>query len=145
MNGLYFIPIFSVVLAGLLFRRVSGSTANMALAGGCIILILGYFVPPFTQMAQKVHDFHFLGIVFAILMIFQIVMSKIAPRSEPWVHEDVGAVDLTPWKWAKPMGIGIVVVVLIIYISLADFSVLKEEPAEADAATTEEVTEPLVE
>ncbi len=142
MNGLYFIPIFSVVLAGLLFKRVSGKTANIALAGGCIILILGYFVPPFTSIAQKVHDFHFLGIVFATLMIFQIVMSKVAPRSEPWVHEDSGAVDLTPWKWAKPMGIGIVVVVLIIYISLADFSVLNGDGAAASEEPVVEAVEP---
>ncbi len=124
MNGLYFIPIFSVVLAGLLFKRASAGAANIALLLGCSILILGYFVPPFVGLAEKVHGFHFLGIVFAILMIFQFVMSKVKPLPEDWEHKHSGDVDLTPWKWAKPVGIGIVVFVVALYLSLADFSVL---------------------
>lgn len=124
MNGLYFIPIFSVVLAGLLFKRASAGAANITLVLGCSILILGYFVPPFVGLAEKVHGFHFLGIVFAILMIFQFVMSKVKPLPEDWEHKHSGDVDLTPWKWAKPVGIGIVVFVLALYLSLADFSVL---------------------
>jgi SSS family solute:Na+ symporter len=125
MNGLYFIPIFSVVLAGLLFRRANAKSANIALIAGCGILVLGYFVPPFQGWAEKVHGFHFLGIVFAALMIFQFVMSKVSPLSEPWEHKHSGDVDLTPWKWAKPVGIGIVVFVVALYLSLADFSILK--------------------
>tara|TARA_R110000850_G_scaffold3506_1_gene16842 strand:- start:1250 stop:2860 length:1611 start_codon:yes stop_codon:yes gene_type:complete len=127
MNGLYFIPIFSVVLAGLLFKRANAATANIALAGGCAILILGYFVPPFTGWAQKVHDFHFLGIVFGILMTFQFVMSKVKPLAEPWEQKYSGDVDLTPWKWAKPVGIGIVVAVVLLYLAFADFSVLMDK------------------
>ncbi|MDA0349940.1 MAG: solute:sodium symporter family transporter [Verrucomicrobia bacterium] len=124
MNGLYFIPIFSVVLAGFLFKRASAPAANMALVVGCSILVLGYFVPPFTGMAQQVHDFHFLGLVFALLMVFQFVMSKAKPLPQDWEHKHSGDVDLTPWKWAKPVGIGIVVFVVTLYLSLADFSVL---------------------
>jgi SSS family solute:Na+ symporter len=124
MNGLYFIPIFSVVLAGLLLRRSSATSANITLVTGCVVLVLGYFVPPFTQWAQQVHDFHFLGIVFGALMLFQFAMSKLAPLATPWEHEHSGDVDLTPWRYAKPIGIGIVVFVLIIYLALADFSAL---------------------
>ncbi len=125
MNGLYFIPIFSVVLAGLLFRRAGALAANLSLVGGCGVLILGYFVPPFSGWAEKVHGFHFLGIVFGALMLFQFLMSRIAPLAQPWEHRHSGDVDLTPWKWARPIGIGIVVFVLALYLSLADFSVLK--------------------
>ena len=125
MNGLYFIPIFSVVLAGFLFRRTSSAAANTALVAGCVMLILGYFVPPFSGWAEKVHGFHFLGIVFGALMVFQFIMSKVSPLPEPWEHKHSGDVDLTPWKWAKPIGIGIVVFVFVLYFSLADFSVLK--------------------
>lgn len=125
MNALYFIPIFAVVLAGLLFKRANSTAANIALAGGCLILLLGYFVQPFQGWAEQVHGFHFIGIVFGALMLFQIVMTMVAPRSEPWVHEHSGDVDLTPWKFAWPVGIGIVVFVLALYLAFADFSVLK--------------------
>lgn len=124
MNGLYFIPIFSVVLAGFLFKRAGARAANLSLGIGCGILILGYFVPPFSGWAEKVHGFHFLGIVFGVLMLFQFIMSKVSPLPQPWEHKHSGDVDLTPWKWAKPVGIGIVVFVLVVYLALADFSVL---------------------
>lgn len=124
MNGLYFIPIFAVVLAGFLFKRADALAANLSLAGGCGILILGYFVPPFSEWAKEVHDFHFLGIVFAALMLFQFLMSKIRPRERDWEHKYTGDVDLTPWKWARPIGLGIVLFVLVIYLAFADFSVL---------------------
>ncbi len=124
MNGLYFIPIFSVVLSGFLFKRAAAKHANIALAVGCGILFLGYFVPPFSAWAQKIHGFHFLGLVFALLMAYQFIMSKVDPLGKDWEHINSGDVDLTPWKWAKPIGIGIIVFVLTVYLSLADFSVL---------------------
>lgn len=46
MNGLYFIPIFSVVVMGLLHRRVPAPAANTALVLGFTAIVLGYFVPP---------------------------------------------------------------------------------------------------
>jgi SSS family solute:Na+ symporter len=125
MNGLYFIPIFSVVLAGFLFKRAGALAANIALVGGCSILLIGYFVPPFNAWTAKpLGNFHFLGLVFAALMIFQFVMSKVKPLPQNWEHQYSGDVDLTPWKWAKPLGFGLVAFVVILYLSLADFSIL---------------------
>ncbi len=126
MNGLYFIPIFAVVLAGFLFKRAGALAANVSLLAGCGILLVGYFVPPFSGWTVKPFaNFHFLGIVFAALMIFQFVMSKVRPLAENWEHHYTKEVDLTPWKWAKPLGFGIVAFVVILYLSLADFSVLE--------------------
>jgi SSS family solute:Na+ symporter len=125
MNALYFIPIFSVVLAGFLFKRAAAPAANVSLVAGCVILILGYFVKPFSGWAETVHGFHFIGIVFLALMVFQFVASKVRPLPADWEHHHSGEVDLTPWKWAKPLGIGLVVFVVLLYLSFADFSVLK--------------------
>ena len=71
------------------------------------------------QAARAKHGFHLLGLVFGALMLFQFVMSLVYPMPEPWEHTHTGDVDLTPWKLAKPMGIGIFVVVVTMYIGLA--------------------------
>ena len=68
--------------------------------------------------------FHFLGAVFALLLTIMALSSWIRPMAQPWEHHHSGDVDLTPWKWAKPMGIGLAVAVLLLYMAFADTSVL---------------------
>lgn len=123
MNGLYFIPIFSVVLAGLLIKRANAAAANIALLAGCGILLVGYFVPPFSVWtAAPMANFHFLGVVFLLLTLYQYVMSRVAPRPTDWEQKDSGEVDLTPWRLAKPFGIGLLAFVAIVYLVFAGVS-----------------------
>ena len=126
MNGLYFIPIFSVMLMGMFTKKVPAIAANFALIIGFGSIAAGYFIPPFAKLLEnyKVHEFHFLGAVFAGLILFMALIRLIAPLKTPWVHEASGDVDLTPWKFAWPLGIGIAVAVLGLYIAFADTSVL---------------------
>ena len=44
--------------------------------------------------------------------------------AEPWEQQHSGDVEMTPWKYAKPFGLVLVLLVLLIYVSFADFSVL---------------------
>ncbi|MFV0445029.1 MAG: solute:sodium symporter family transporter [Planctomycetaceae bacterium] len=124
MNGLYFIPIFSVVLVGMLTRRVPAIAANVALIAGVAAISMGYFVPAVERLISGIHGFHFLGIVFVSLIALMLIIGAIRPRETAWVQEDVHAVDLTPWRFAKPVGLVLVVVVMSIYLSLADWSVV---------------------
>lgn len=124
MNGIYFIPIFAVVLVGLLNKRVQKGAANIALVGGIAAISLGYFVPPFQGWAAMIHEYHFIALVFWALILFLVVMSKVKPSPEAWVHHDAGAVNLTPWKYAPLVGGLLVVAVILIYAVFADFSVL---------------------
>ena len=44
--------------------------------------------------------------------------------STEFEQQDVGAVDMTPWRFAKPVGLLLILIVFTIYITLADFPVL---------------------
>lgn len=126
MNGLYFIPIFAVVVMGLLNKKVPSWSANVALIAGFSAIALGYFVPSFDAFINaKIHGFHFLGLVFASLVLLMFVASKVSPRAEAWVQEDAKAVDLTPWKLAVPMGAFLVITALSVYVAFADWSVVE--------------------
>lgn len=124
MNGMYFIPIFAVVLVGMLSKRVPSRAAKQALVTGFVVIAVGYFVSPFDQIVASLHEFHFLGLVFVYLVIYMLVMGEISPTEEEFDQVDVRAVDMTPWKHARLVGSILAATVLMIYIIFADFSVL---------------------
>lgn len=122
MNAMYFIPIFAVVLTGLLNKRVDKAAANTALLAGITLIGLGYFAFPDT--VSRLNEFHFVAIIFALLVAFMLLAARIAPRPTPYVMHDAKAVDLTPWPRARPAGILLVILVVLIYAAFADLSVL---------------------
>ena len=124
MNGLYFIPILAVVMVGMLTRRVPPVAAKIALVAGFLIIACGYFVPAAASIVASMHDFHFLGLVFSYLVVMMLVIGEIWPLKNEWVQVDVRAVDMTPWKHARKASLVLVLLVLTIYISFADISVL---------------------
>ncbi len=125
MNGIYFIPIFAVVVVGMLSRRVPAVAAKVALVAGFTLIAGGYFIPPFDGWVAALHEFHFLGAVFALLVITMLVIGQLRPTPKAWEHVDAGAVNLTPWKHARLVGVGLLVLVFLIYAAFADFSVLR--------------------
>jgi SSS family solute:Na+ symporter len=125
MNGMYFVPIFAVVLVGMLSRRVPPLAAKAGLVTGFAVIAIGYFVPPFDAIVASVHEFHFLGIVFTWLVVMMLVIGELRPRETEWTQPDVGAVDLTPWK-AAPLVSGVLLaLVVLVYVAFADFGVLR--------------------
>ncbi len=124
MNGMYFIPIFSVVLVGMLSKSVPAFAANRALLIGLIVIGCGYFIPPLAAIVDSMHEFHFLGVVFAYLVIYMLVMGELRPSGVRFEQQDAGAVDLEPWKHVKAASLVLVAIVLAIYVVFADSSAL---------------------
>jgi solute:Na+ symporter, SSS family len=124
MNGLYFIPIFSVVVVGMLFRRVPAVAAKIALVAGFASIALGYFVPSLAAVVTRMHEFHFLGAVFVSLIAIMLIIGQLQPRATAWEQQYSGDVELTPWQHSRSVSIGLLVVVLLIYVAFADFSFL---------------------
>ncbi|MBN2642977.1 MAG: solute:sodium symporter family transporter [Victivallales bacterium] len=125
MNGIYFIPIFAVVVVGMLSRRTPATAAKTALIAGLVIIISGYFIPPFNGITKIMSEYHFLGLVFVFLIVVMLIITKLKPRESAFVQQDVKAVDMTAWKYSKPVGILLLIAVALIYIFFADFSILK--------------------
>lgn len=123
MNGIYFIPIFAVVVVGMLNPRVPARAAFWALILGLVLIGSKYFVPGVGPLFDKlfVYNFHFLGGAFATLVIFMLVWGKIAPRETAWVLETSTPIDMTPWKNAKWAGLALIILVIAIYTSFASF------------------------
>ncbi|MDP6635783.1 MAG: solute:sodium symporter family transporter [Phycisphaerae bacterium] len=131
MNAIYFIPIFAVVVMGLIHKRTSALAANIGLVFAFATIILVYFTPGLKNIINTksssflLHEFHFIGAVFVATLALIAIVSMVKPRSEAWRHEHSGDVDMTPWKHAKWVGALLVAIVLGLYAYFADFSVLK--------------------
>ncbi len=119
MNGIYFIPIFAVVLVGMISKRTPAWAAEVALALGVTAIALGYFVPPLAKLVDRMHEYHFLGAVFAGLLLVLGAGRVLAPRAEPWKWPAEAPVDMTPWRFSRLMGMGIIVMILTIYLAFA--------------------------
>ena len=72
MNGLYFIPIFAVVVVGIVFKRVPPLAAKVGLIVGFAAIALGYFFSP--DVVNAMHEFHFLGAVFTMLGLIMLLI-----------------------------------------------------------------------
>lgn len=124
MNGIYFIPILAVVAVGMTGRRIPPLAAKWALIAGCLSIAIGYFVPPFNGWVAQITEFHFLGLAFLLLVMLMLAIGYFKPLEEAWEQEYTKDVDMTPWKYSLHASVFLVIVVLLIYVFFADFSVL---------------------
>jgi SSS family solute:Na+ symporter len=139
INGIYSIPIFSIIIVGYLTKRVPAIAAKIGLVSGCTLYIISqffmkpYFVRNALEMA-KIGDVtdetslalveaqaypHFLdimAILFLLNVVIMLVIGKIKPRKEPYAQEYTKQVDITPWKYTKHTSITICTIVIGVYI-----------------------------
>ena len=81
-------------------------------------------MPSLAAVVTRMHEFHFLGAVFVSLIAIMLIIGQLQPRATAWEQQYSGDVELTPWQHSRSVSIGLLVVVLLIYVAFADFSVL---------------------
>lgn len=126
MNGIYFIPILAVIFVGMIGRKIPSVAAKWALVAGCLVIAAGYFVPPFNGWVAQISEFHFLGLIFVLLIGLMLGIGYYKPLDEAWEQEYTKDVDMTPWKYSIHASVFLVIIVLMIYAYFADFSILYE-------------------
>ncbi|MFT7330423.1 MAG: SSS family solute:Na+ symporter [Roseivirga sp.] len=142
INGIYSIPILTIIVVGYLTKRVPAIAAKVGLISGCLLYILSQFImqPYFINTAlenAKVlgitdqaelalvkaqaypHFLDIMAILFVLNVVIMLVIGKIKPREEAFVQEYTKQVDITPWKYTKQAGIAICVIVIGVYVYFA--------------------------
>ena len=131
-NGIYNIPLFAIIVVGMLTKFVPKMAANVALFVGVVLIAFLTFGD--ADLVQKVtggmNIYHVDTIVFLILVAIMGIWSFVAPRKEAFVQQDVKAVDMTPWRFSWGAGGLLLVLVALIYASFADLSALKDNETE---------------
>ena len=141
INGIYSIPILTIIVVGYLTKRVPAIAAKIGLLSGSILYILSQFImkPYFvdkavaeakaagitdaTELANVetlgyfgLHFLDVMAILFILNIVIMLIIGKLNPREEAYVQEYTKQVDITPWKYAKPVGLAVCIIVTGVYI-----------------------------
>ena len=142
INGIYSIPILTIIVVGYLTKRVPAIAAKVGLLSGCLLYILSQFIlqPYFINKALETakasgitdeaglvlaeaqaypHFLDIMAILFVLNIIIMLIIGKLKPREEAYVQEYTKQVDITPWKYVKQAGIVICILVVSVYIYFA--------------------------
>jgi SSS family solute:Na+ symporter len=115
LNGIFFIPMATVILAGFFFPKVSAIGAKAGLLFG-----LAFYVIMDHVLQVELHFVHIWGIEFVLNVAVMHLVSMFYPRTNPFVIEDAGILNLEQWKYAKGLSIFLVAITLVIYILLGN-------------------------
>ena len=115
LNGIFFVPMATVILAGFFFPKVSSAGAKAGLLFGLVFYIFLYFI-----LKVNLHFVHIWGIEFILNIIVMHIVSAFYPRKNTFTITDIGIVNMNQWKYAKGLSIVLVIVTLVIYVLLGN-------------------------
>jgi len=115
LNGIFFIPIASVVTAGFLFPRVSAFGAKIGLVFGLLFYIVMYYL-----IKVDLHFVHIWGIEFVLNIVIMHLASLIKPNTYKFSIINAEVLNLEPWKYAKPFSIFLVLFTVVLYFVLGN-------------------------
>ena len=133
------VPILAVVAVGMATKNVPAFAAKIVLTVGVMMYLVSQFVlaPNFIETALAEakangitdvkqlgiikaqaypHFLHIMGILFVINLGFMLVMGKLYPNKNEYKPKVTEEIDITPWKYAKIVGLAITILVLSTYL-----------------------------
>ena len=142
INGIYSIPILTIIVIGYLTKRVPAIAAQIGIFSGSILYIISQFIlkPNLVDTALEEakaagitdeaalrlveadaypHFLHVMAMLFVANCVIMLVIGMIKPRKEAFELEYTEQVSIEPYKYVKQVGIAICVIVISIYIYFA--------------------------
>ncbi|GAA4268921.1 solute:sodium symporter family transporter [Hyunsoonleella aestuarii] len=133
------VPILSVVVVGMATKNVPEIGAKIVLTVGVLMYLISQFIlaPQFieTALAEAAingikdtkelgiikakaypHFLHIMGILFVINVGFMLLIGRLYPNKNEYTPKVTKEIDITPWKYAKIIGLAITLLVLSTYL-----------------------------
>ncbi|MCB4800114.1 solute:sodium symporter family transporter [Neotamlana laminarinivorans] len=115
VNGAYSVPILSVIVIGMLTKRVPAIAAKIGVTFAFTVYVL-YIILANGLGVISLHMLHMQAITFVLTIIIMLVIGKLKPRETPYEQFYTKQVDVVPWKPVKIVGTLICLVVISTYI-----------------------------
>ena len=113
LNGIFFIPIASILLAGLFIPQISATGAKVGMVTGLSFYLLTSYI-----VVIDIHFIHIWGIEFVLNLLVMYLVSLKYPRKSRTEIPRKAHLDMTPWKYAKPLALALCVITVLIYYLL---------------------------
>ena len=110
------LPVLSGVFGGFFFKHLPKYAARFILVFH--IIVYGLFL---ITMSSSVHYLWAISVLLPLefLILYFMDRRNRANQPEPWVQQDVQAVDLTPWKYRWVLATIVIVGVIIVYAAFS--------------------------
>ncbi|MEO1188529.1 MAG: solute:sodium symporter family transporter [Pseudomonadota bacterium] len=112
-TGFYNIPIVAIVIVGLFARRAPALGAKIVIGFHVIAYGLLKFV---LADLVTLHFLHLYAILFVIEVGIMLLIGRLAPRPTAWAMPNAAKVDLTPWRFARPVAFSLMSCVVGLYL-----------------------------
>ncbi|MGS0526164.1 solute:sodium symporter family transporter [Zobellia nedashkovskayae] len=142
LNGIYTIPIFTIIVVGYLTKRVPAIAAKIGIIAGVVLYCFSqfYLQPLFVNGALEEaaaagltdpealalvkaeaypHFIHVMAILFVLNASIMLIIGKIKPNEEPFELEYTKQVSIEPYKYVKQVGVVICLIVIGLYVYFA--------------------------
>lgn len=121
VNGFYNVPIFTLIIFGMLNKTAPAWSAKVSLV--FFIIMYGVTQLPFGWN-PGLHFLHILFILFAICIVFMYITSLFWPAENQYNSEvDLKVVDTTPWSHLKAASIGVIICVFGLYVLFSSLGI----------------------
>ena len=131
-NGIYSIPILTIIVVGYLTKYVPAIAAKIGVISGSVLYIISqFFLKPLFDVVETVdgvetvtgntypHFLHVMAILFVLNIIIMLIIGRLKPRPVAYIQNYTNQVDITSWKYLYVTGIGICAIVVGIYVYFA--------------------------
>lgn len=116
VNGAYSIPILSAVVIGFLTKRVPAIAAKTGIVFAFVVYVAYIILSRGFGADWLPHMLHMQAITFVLTVILMLVIGKLRPRKEDYVLQYTNQVDINSWRYVKPVGVVITLIVISTYI-----------------------------
>lgn len=113
VNGFYNVPIFTLIIFGMLNKTAPAWSAKATL----IFFMIGYGLTQLGIVETDYHFLHVLAFLFVVSIVFMYIAGKFWPAKNQYDDgKDLNVVDVTPWNMRVAVSIAIILCVFGVYV-----------------------------
>jgi len=116
VNGAYSVPILTAIVIGFLTKRVPAIAAKAGIVFAFVVYVAYIILSRGMGVEWLPHMLHMQAITFVLTVFLMLVIGWLKPRETDYIQKYTNDVNITDWKYVKPVGIVITIAVISTYI-----------------------------